>query len=96
MTPKEAQSPEHQAKLAARETFRAARTEWRDAKARIEQIKSAIDSDDIDGDEKARLIAEKKTLKAALADMGAKVRSTKAIWLKLKEAAQEAGTATAE
>lgn len=93
MTPNEAISPDHKAKLAARETFKAARTEWQRAKARIKQIKSAIEDGEVTGDEKSQLVAEKKALKAGLPDMGAKVRSTKATWLKLKEAAQETNAA---
>jgi hypothetical protein len=91
MTPNETKSPEHHAKNAAREAFKAARTEWQNAKARIEQIKSDIDNADVTGAAKDEFVAEKKRLKAGLAEMGAKVRSTKAAWLKLKEAAQATG-----
>jgi histidinol-phosphate/aromatic aminotransferase/cobyric acid decarboxylase-like protein len=93
MTPDDGKTPEHHAKNAARETFKAARTEWQNAKARIKQITSAVDNEEVTGDQRSELIAEKRRLKAGLAEMGVGVRAAKATWLKLKEAAQEANPA---
>jgi hypothetical protein len=88
LTPEEKASPERQTKRAARDTFKTARSEWRDAKGRIGQIRAQIDAGDLTDTEKGQLKDELRDLKAALPGLGETMRSTKATWKDLKERLQ--------
>ena len=85
LTPDEKATPERQAKRAARKAFITARSQWRDAKDRIGQIKAQIDTGGLTGTEKGVLKNELKGLKAILPGLGETMRSTKATWLELKD-----------
>jgi len=85
LTPEEKATRERQAKRAAREALKTARTQWRDAKIRIGQIKAEIDTGDLTDADKGALKNELKVLKATLPGLGETMRSTKATWEGLKD-----------
>ena len=66
LTPEEKATPARQEKRAARETFKTARSEWRDAKDRIGEIKAEIEAGGLTDADKGALKSELKGLKATI------------------------------
>ncbi|MBU1226084.1 MAG: hypothetical protein KJ698_02560 [Actinobacteria bacterium] len=94
--PERTATPEQKARRVARNSFRAARTEWVEAKARLDEIKAKLGNDGLLEPEKKALHAEMKDLRSKLPTMGETVRSTKASWMELKDGPGGSGSGGAD